>query len=136
MDEITFSLDKIEAAASRFVESIGDTKIFLFEGDMGAGKTTFISEVCRQLGVKDDIGSPTFSLVNEYQDNNGDPIYHFDFYRIESPQEAMDIGTDDYFNSGHLCLIEWPDRLGPLIPDNARNVDIRENSDETRTLRF
>ena len=136
MREITFDLSGVEEAARTFIDSIGEDRIFLFDGEMGAGKTTFIAEVCRQLGADDDFGSPTFSLVNEYRDSSGTPIYHFDLYRIESPQEILDMGAEEYFESGNLCLIEWPDRLESLTPENARTVVIIENSDNTRTLRF
>ena len=136
MREITFDLSGVEEAARTFIDSIGEDRIFLFDGEMGAGKTTFIAEVCRQLGADDDFGSPTFSLVNEYRDSSGTPIYHFDLYRIESPQEILDMGAEEYFESGNLCLIEWPDRLESLTPENARTVVITENSDNTRTLRF
>lgn len=101
---------------------------------MGAGKTTFISELCRQLGADDDFGSPTFSILNEYADDKGNPIYHFDFYRLQSPREALDIGIEDYFYSGALCLIEWPEKIGNLLPEEAIIVDIKVNPDNSRTL--
>ncbi len=103
---------------------------------MGAGKTTFIAEVCRQLGAADDSGSPTFSILNEYLAADGSPIYHFDFYRLESPQEALDLGAEDYLYSGHLCLLEWPDRIGTLLPEDAVDVEIVVNADGSRTLRM
>lgn len=106
------TIDELPGAAAEFIKSIGNRNVFAFRGGMGAGKTTFISEICRQLGADDDSGSPTFSIVNEYKAADGAPIYHFDFYRIESPEEALDMGAEDYFYSGHLCFIEWPDRIG------------------------
>lgn len=136
MKEIRFGLDEIGQVASEFIESIGDDRVFLFNGEMGTGKTTFIAEVCRQLGADDDFGSPTFSLVNEYVDSKGNPIYHFDLYRIETPLEVLDMGAEEYFNSGSLCLVEWPDRLGSLTPEDARIVDINLNSDGSRTIKF
>ena len=136
MTEINFTLDTISEAASQFIKLTGDNKVFLFEGDMGAGKTTFIAEVCRLLGADDDFGSPTFSLVNEYADLEGNPIYHFDLYRINTPKEAFDMGAIDYLYSGSLCLVEWPDRLGDLTPEDAVKVAIRENEDGSRTLLF
>ena len=136
MKEIKFKLDELPDAAKSFIEAIGDDRIFLFDGEMGAGKTTFIAEVCRQLGAADDFGSPTFSLVNEYADREGNPIYHFDLYRIESPGEALDMGAEEYFYSGNLCLVEWPDRLGPILPEEARLVTLTINPDESRTLIF
>lgn len=134
--EITYNLEEINKAADFFIKNIGDSKIFLFEGEMGAGKTTFIAEVCRRLGAADDFGSPTFSIVNEYEDAGGNPIYHFDLYRIETPAEIIDMGAEDYFYSGDLCLVEWPDRLGALRPESAIDVYIKENPDGSRTLRF
>ena len=136
MKEITFGLTGLQEAAAEFLSAKGNGSIFVFEGEMGAGKTTFISELCRQLGAEDDFGSPTFSIVNEYLDSSGSPIYHFDFYRIENPQEALDMGVEEYFNSGDLCLIEWPDRLGTLLPQDATIVKIRVNDDDTRTILF
>lgn len=134
--EINFTIENIRKAAEYFIENIGDNNIILFEGEMGAGKTTFIAEVCRCLGVSDDIGSPTFSLINEYEEANGKPIFHFDLYRIETPQEAFDIGITDYFESGNLCFVEWPDRLGPLTPNDARKAILSINSDNSRKLTF
>lgn len=134
--EKKFRLEELPQVAKEFIDSIGDNRIFLFDAEMGAGKTTFIAEVCRQLGADDDFGSPTFSLVNEYADSEGNPIYHFDLYRIDSPQEAFDMGADEYFNSGELCLVEWPDRLGSLIPVEAKTVKITVNPDGTRTLKL
>ena len=134
--EIDFSLDNITEAATSFINEIGENRIFLFEGEMGAGKTTFISEVCRLLGADDDFGSPTFSIVNEYADRNGEPIYHFDFYRIDTPQQALDIGVEEYFYSGNLCLVEWPDRLGNLTPEEAVSVNISINPDGSRKISF
>lgn len=136
MRERRFYIDEINVVAKEFIEAIGKDRIFLFEGEMGAGKTTFIAEVCKQLGAIDDFGSPTFSLVNEYADSKGNPIYHFDFYRIDSPQEALDMGVEEYFNSGELCLVEWPDRLGSLTPEEAKTVAIKINQDDSRTLIF
>ena len=136
MKEIKFGLDSLSVAAEEFIKDIGNFRIFLFDGEMGAGKTTFIAEVCRQLGADDDFGSPTFSLVNEYVDSKGNSIYHFDLYRIDNLKEIMDMGAEEYFNSGNLCLVEWPDRLGELEPEEARKVTISVNPDDTRTLKF
>ena len=131
-----FNLDNITKIAKEFIEKIGDKRIFLFDGQMGVGKTTFIAEVCRLLGADDDFGSPTFSIINEYSDANGNPIYHFDFYRIEDPREALDIGVEEYFYSGNLCFVEWGDRLGNLIPQEAVRVKISENTDGSRTIDY
>lgn len=132
--DYVFSLDELSQAAAAFIESLGDDRVFAFEGEMGAGKTTFISEVCRLLGATDDSGSPTFSIVNEYQGADGAPIYHFDFYRLESPEEALDMGAEDYFYSGNLCLIEWPDRLGTLLPEEAVTVRLTVEPDGRRKI--
>lgn len=136
MKELKYKLEEIPDIAREFIKEMGSDSIFLFEGDMGSGKTTFIAEVCRQMGADDDFGSPTFSLVNEYMDADGNPIYHFDLYRIESPQEVLEMGALEYFDSGCLCMVEWPDRLGPILPENARSVFISVNADGTRTLKF
>lgn len=134
--EFNFGLENLGAAAEFFLRNMGESRIFLFEGEMGSGKTTFISELCRQLGAQDDFGSPTFSIVNEYLDSEGNPIYHFDLYRLESPQEVIDMGAEEYFNSGELCFVEWPDRLGPLAPEEALTVEITVNPDNSRTLKW
>lgn len=131
---MTFSLGELPEAAKAFIEAMGEDRIFAFEGGMGAGKTTFIAEVCRQLGADDDSGSPTFSIVNEYVAADGSPVYHFDFYRLDSPQEALDMGAEDYFYSGNLCLIEWPDRIGELLPEEAVIVKITETEDGRRNV--
>lgn len=133
---LTFSLDNIENAAREFILHIGGNRIFSFYGDMGAGKTTFIAEVCKCLGVKEHYGSPTFSIINEYADSNGEPIYHFDFYRIENPAEALEIGVEEYFYSGNLCFVEWPERIGNILPDECREVRIGINADGTRDIEF
>lgn len=132
--DMTFSLGELPEAAKAFIEAMGEDRIFAFEGGMGAGKTTFIAEVCRQLGADDDSGSPTFSIVNEYVAADGSPVYHFDFYRLDSPQEALDMGAEDYFYSGNLCLIEWPDRIGELLPEEAVIVKITETEDGRRNV--
>lgn len=135
--EITVNnISDLPRAAAAFLEAAGSDKVFAFFGEMGAGKTTFIAEVCRRLGVTDDSGSPTFSILNEYVAADGSPVYHFDFYRLESPQEALDMGAEDYFYSGNLCLIEWPEKIGQLLPPEAVEVTITVNPDGSRTIRF
>jgi tRNA threonylcarbamoyladenosine biosynthesis protein TsaE len=102
---------------------------------MGAGKTTFTTAVCKALGVQEDaISSPTFAIVNEYRGGKGQPIYHFDFYRIERPEEALDIGLYDYLDSGDLCLMEWPENIEGLLPEETLKVNIQVNADGSRTL--
>ena len=130
------SLDEIGKAAKEFVAAMGDKKVFAFYGKMGAGKTTFIKAVCEELGVEDVINSPTFAIVNEYVDAQGDPIYHFDFYRIKNPQEVLDIGYEDYVYSGHVCFMEWPELIENLLPDDAVKVTIEEEEGGMRTVCF
>lgn len=126
----------IPEAAGKFIDAMGAGRVFAFRAPMGAGKTTFISEVCRQLGVDDDSGSPTFSIVNEYRDGEGKPVYHFDFYRVESMEEALDLGLDDYFYSGALCFLEWPENIRELLPEEAIDVVITVEADGSRTISF
>jgi len=130
------SLDEISHAAQRFVEAIGNHTIFAFYGKMGAGKTTFIKAVCEVLGVEDVITSPTFAIVNEYEAANGHPIYHFDFYRIKKLSEAYDIGCEDYFYSGSLCFIEWPELIEEILPEETVAVSIDEMPDGSRQISF
>lgn len=111
--------------------------VFAFYGKMGAGKTTFIKSLCKELGVNDTVNSPTFSIVNEYRsDETGELIYHFDFYRVEKIEEVFDMGYEDYFYSGALCLIEWPELIEELLPGDAVRVDIKEEADGSRILTF
>ena len=129
------SLENIDEAARQFAPLLDKYKIFAFYGGMGAGKTTFINALCRQLGVTDPTGSPTFAIVNEYASPRfGGHIFHFDFYRIKSLSEAYDIGYDEYFYSGSPCLIEWPELIEPLLPDDAVAVRIEVTSDGMRNL--
>lgn len=131
------SLDNIREAARRFVNAIGDSTVIAFYGKMGAGKTTFIKAVCEELGVDDVITSPTFAIVNEYRsDATGELIYHFDFYRIKKLDEVYDMGYEDYFYSGALCLIEWPELVEELLPGDALKVTIAEQGDGGRTMTF
>ena len=127
------SLEKISEAAREFVSTMGDARVFAFYGQMGAGKTTFIKAVCEELGVADTITSPTFAIVNEYTAALG-PIYHFDFYRIKKLEEVYDMGYEDYFYSGALCLIEWPELIEELLPEDAVRVTIEEEADGTRII--
>ena len=128
-------LEKIREAAREFVSQMGDARVFAFYGQMGAGKTTFIKAVCEELGVSDVITSPTFAIVNEYTAASG-PIYHFDFYRIKKLEEVYDMGYEDYFYSGALCLIEWPELIEELLPEDAVRVTIEEQVDGSRTVTF
>ena len=129
------SLENIREAAKEFIAAMDDRTVFAFRGNMGAGKTTFVKAICEELGVEDVINSPTFAIVNEYRsDETGELIYHFDFYRINKLSEAEDIGTEDYFYSGALCFIEWPEKIEELLPGDVVEVNISENPDGTRTV--
>lgn len=130
------SLDQLPEAAEKFIDLMGDNTIFAFYGEMGAGKTTFINALAKALGVEDDFtSSPSFSIVNEYRsDTTAELIYHFDLYRLENLEEAIDIGIEDYFDSGALCLLEWPERVDDILPDDTVKVDIEELPDGKRRL--
>ncbi|KGF51553.1 tRNA (adenosine(37)-N6)-threonylcarbamoyltransferase complex ATPase subunit type 1 TsaE [Prevotella amnii] len=130
------SLEEINEAAKKFINTIGSNNVFAFYGRMGAGKTTFIKAVCEELGVKDVITSPTFAIVNEYTDGKGLPIYHFDFYRIKKLEEVYDMGYSDYFDSGNLCFLEWPELIEDLLPDNVVKVVIEEEDDGSRLIKL
>ena len=131
------SLADINEAAKTFVENMGDGKVFAFYGKMGAGKTTFVKAVCECLGVDDVITSPTFAIVNEYTSaTTGDAIYHFDFYRIKKLEEVYDMGYEDYFYSGSLCFLEWPELIEDLLPEDAAKVTIEEIADGSRVVKF
>ena len=135
MNIIIQDLEHINEAAQQFIENIGEHTVFAFYGKMGAGKTTFIKAICEALGVDDVITSPTFAIVNEYTAEDG-PVYHFDFYRIKKLEEVYDMGFEDYFYSGALCLIEWPELIEEVLPEDAVKVSITENSDGSRTVNF
>lgn len=132
--EINISgLADLDEAAGKLLSFAAGEKIFVFEGDMGAGKTTFIKSIAKALGVGDLVSSPTFSIVNEY-DAAGQPVYHFDFYRINDLREAYDIGYEEYFYSGNICLIEWPQKITPLLPGSYIKIEISIVSESERTL--
>ncbi len=136
------SLDKINEAARLFIENIGERRVFAFYGKMGAGKTTFTKAVCEELGVGDVITSPTFAIVNEYTTQtpllqpSEQPVYHFDFYRIKRLEEFFDMGGEDYFYSGNLCFIEWPELIEEVLPEDAVRVTIEEQPDGSRLVRM
>ncbi len=131
------NLESLAAAAEEFIGLMDDYTVFAFNGDMGAGKTTFIRALARALGVDaEEANSPSFSLINEYRsDTTAELIYHFDLYRLESLDEALEIGVEDYFDSGAVCLIEWPERVADILPDDAVRVDISEDADGSRLLK-
>ena len=130
------SLAELPDAAEKFVEQMGDETVYAFYGEMGAGKTTFINALCRRLGVEDDVAnSPSFAIINEYRsDETAELIYHFDLYRLDNIDEALEIGVEDYFDSGALCLLEWPERIEDILPDDTVKVEIRVNDDHSRDI--
>lgn len=129
--------EELSAAAHSFVKAMADNTVFAFYGKMGAGKTTFIKALCEVLGVDDVVNSPTFSIVNEYRSaTTGELVYHFDFYRIAKLEEVYDMGYEDYFYSGAVCFIEWPELVEDLLPGNAVTVKIEEQEDGSRLISF
>ena len=141
MEIIIRDLEHIREAARQFIGAMGDQQVYAFYGHMGAGKTTFIKAVCEELGVEDVITSPTFAIVNEYSTDSSllspdSSIFHFDFYRIKKLEEVYDMGFEDYFYSGSLCFIEWPELIEEVLPEDAVKVNIAENADGSRTVTF
>ena len=128
------SLDTIHQTAQQFIDLMGKNTVFAFNGTMGAGKTTFIKAICDVMGVQETVNSPTFSIVNEYETRNGKIIYHFDCYRINKIQEALDLGAEEYLYSGNLCFIEWAENIAPLLPDSLVNVNIEEIENGKRLI--
>lgn len=128
-------LEELAGAARAFLEATKEWPLVAFYAPMGAGKTTFITALCKELGVREDaVSSPTFAIVNEYRSAGGDPVYHFDFYRIENPAEALDIGLYDYLDSGFRCFMEWPENIEPLLPEETLHVHITVLPDGARRL--
>lgn len=127
-------LGELKAAARQIIEFAGEEKIWVLNGEMGAGKTTLSKAICSELEVLDTVQSPTFSIVNEYLTLNDEVIYHFDFYRLEHPEEALAIGIDEYFDSGNLCLIEWPQKIGNLLPEKYMAIQIGVLGNDQREL--
>ncbi len=127
-------LSEIHQAARQFLAEIDNQNVFAFYGDMGAGKTTFIKAVCEELGVHEPVTSPTFAIINEYRDKNGISIYHFDFYRIKKLEEVFDFGYEDYFYSGNLCFIEWPELVESLLPESVVRLSLRQTVNGKRIL--
>ncbi len=124
----------MKKAAKWFFKAAEKYRIIAFYGELGAGKTTFIQELCKQLSVEQKVTSPTYALVNEYTASNDQTIYHFDFYRLDHPDEALDIGFEDYISSGYLCFIEWPERVEPYLPPDTLRVYIDVQADESRLV--
>lgn len=128
------NLDKLEQTAKQLLAYAGDQKIWVFQGNLGAGKTTLIKALAQLFGVEDRVSSPTFSLVNEYRNKSDEVFYHFDFYRLDDPAEAIEIGVDEYFYSGHYCWIEWAEKIPGFIPDDFFHIQIESTEDGTRKL--
>ncbi len=137
MKSITInSLNDLDEAAKEFIANMGNETVYAFYGEMGAGKTTFINALCKALGVEEGVtNSPSFSIINEYRsDTTAELIYHFDLYRLETLEEAFDIGVEDYLDSGALCFLEWPERIEPMLPDDTVKVEIKVNPDQSRIV--
>jgi len=130
---LNYSLSELTDVALEVIKN-SKNKVLLFYGEMGVGKTTLIKEIVKQLGVNDNVSSPTFSLVNEYHSTNGSKIFHFDFYRINKEEEALDMGIEEYFYSKNWCLVEWPNKVENLVPLNAVNITIKVNKNDLRTI--
>lgn len=122
------SIDGLPGVAQLLLETFPDERFYAFFGSMGVGKTTLIKEICSQIGVVQNVCSPTFAIVNEYCDGEGEPVYHFDFYRLKNLDEAYDIGYEEYFFSGNWCFTEWTEKIEPLLPDHYLRIDITENN--------
>lgn len=129
------NLIELPAAAAQLLQHHPNKKVFAFYGEMGAGKTTFIKEICKILGVTDNTSSPTFSVINEYQTQSGEKFFHFDFYRLKNEMEALDLGYEDYLFSGNYCFIEWPEKIGDLLPDDIVKVNLSVKG-EQREISF
>lgn len=128
------NLESLQPAARQFIDQMGEHSVFAFYGGMGAGKTTFIKAVCKELGVAETVASPTFAIINEYKAGDGKPIYHFDFYRIHKLEEVFDFGYEDYLYSGHVCFIEWPELVEQVLPEDTVKLSIRETDNGSRIL--
>lgn len=131
--ELIYTINQIQETAKAIVATMQKGQLYAFYGQMGAGKTTLIKAICQELGVIEEVNSPTFAIVNEYEGNNG-TIYHFDFYRINRPEEALDFGLFDYFDSGNICLMEWPECVETLLPDDTIKIKITVIDENTRKI--
>lgn len=130
------SVNDLDTVAKGIIDYAMSNEIWLFLGEMGAGKTTTIKAICKELGVIDQVQSPTFSIVNEYLTDKDETVYHFDFYRIESIAEVLKIGIEEYFDSGNICLIEWPENVEAILPEKFVRIDIQESEDRTRSFKL
>lgn len=129
-----YNEEELQEVARKLISNFSHIKVWCFDAEMGAGKTTLTKAICKELGVKDEMSSPTFSIVNEYLSDDGNDIYHFDFYRLKDFEEALDIGVEDYLYSGNLCLLEWPEIIESLLPDEYLQISIKLVGDNTRSL--
>ena len=136
MQTITYTLDRIDEIAHLLIQEAGDQKIWIFRGEMGAGKTTLIKSLAKALEVADSVSSPTFGIVNEYQTQANELLYHFDFYRLDDPMEALDIGIEEYFYSGNYCWLEWAEKIAPFLPDRFFHIELALASETGRMLTF
>ncbi len=134
MEAFIYELESIDQVASRIIQEAEDQKIWIFKGEMGAGKTTLIKCVAKLLGVQDPVSSPTFGIVNEYQSDSEGLIFHFDFYRLDDPMEALEIGIEEYFYSEKICLLEWAERIGQFLPDRFFLITIETESSTKRKI--
>lgn len=128
------NINNLESGARKFIQQMGEDKIFAFYGEMGVGKTTFIKSVCKLMGVTQIVNSPTFSIINEYETSDLKIIYHFDCYRINKITEAIDMGIEEYFTSGKICFIEWPEKISSILPDSNLKVLMSEMEDQSRII--
>ena len=136
MELVLKSLESIHETAKEFIELTKSYTVTAFYGEMGAGKTTFIKALCNELNVTDQVSSPTFAIVNEYKTTEARPLFHFDFYRIKTIEEVYDFGYEEYFYSGEICYIEWPELIEELLPENCLKVKISENKDGSRAIKL
>jgi len=136
LQTITYTLDRIDEMAHLLIQEAGDQKIWIFKGEMGAGKTTLIKSLAKALKVADSVSSPTFGIVNEYQTQTKELLYHFDFYRLDDPMEALDIGIEEYFYSGNYCWLEWPEKIAPFLPEQFFHIELALASETGRILTF
>lgn len=136
MQTISYTLDHIDDIANLLIQEAGDQKVWIFKGEMGAGKTTLIKSLAKVLEVADSVSSPTFGIVNEYQTKAKGLLYHFDFYRLDDPMEALDIGIEEYFYSGNYCWLEWAEKIAPFLPERFFHIELALASETGRLLTF
>jgi len=134
LESFSYELESIDQAAYRIIQEAGEDKIWVFKGEMGAGKTTLIKTLSNLMNIQDPVSSPTFGIVNEYRTAIGDLIYHFDFYRLDDPMEALEIGIEEYFYSGKICWLEWAERIAQFLPDNFFLITIETESSTRRKI--